>query len=331
MDHGEFIWCDLSAHAANGSREFYKHALGWDFVDQGDGYHFATVASVPIAGHYPMPDPFQKIKMPAFWMTYIAVDDVAATTELATSIGAKVEFGPADFASGGTFALIRDPLGAGFTVYSGPPLGSLSNADGHRMGHGLFVSDASKVTEFYIRLFGWSFGTPKDGLMSVTTPQGYRFSVHEIPDPALRGKEEYWGVYFAVGSIEASKAIVRRHGGAQVTDMSLPEGRAALMHDPDGGAFFLVEPSGPARAAPIGSQWPWKAWCGIALMLVLVMTNQLWPWAIFFAFWVFQAVRTGETYLFERIARGATPLTFWVLVIVYMALGLLCLPIWGIE
>ncbi len=326
MAHGEFVWCDLSAHNAGPSRDFYKRIFGWHFSDQGGGYHFASKGQYPVAGHYQMPEKFIKIGMPAFWMSYIAVTDVQATVDLANTLGAKVELGPAEFDGGGTYALIRDPLGAGFTVYSGRALGEFSDQNGGRMGHGLFVSDASKVIPFYTALFDWDFGTPAGGVYAVTTGSGYSFSLHEIPDPAVRGKEEFWAVYFATENLETLKSSVDASGGETVADMALPEGDSTLFRDPDGGAFVAVQ---SAKTKQPSFPLPWKAWAGIALTLILVFSNLLWPWAIFFAAWVFEAFRTGETYLFERITRARTPRTFWIIALLYATLGVLCLPIWG--
>ena len=147
MKHGSFIWCDLSAHRADQSRDFYRDMLGWKFEDQG-GYHIAHNGKAPIAGHYQMPGKFIDMRMPAFWMSYIAVDDVAETVELANSMGAKVELGPAEFDGGGQYALIRDQLGAGFTVYQGDALDGATNEYGARADHGLFDQIPTRFKNF---------------------------------------------------------------------------------------------------------------------------------------------------------------------------------------
>ena len=154
-----------------------------------------------------------------------------------------------------------------------------------------------------------------------------QFNLHEIPDPAVRGREEYWAVYFAVHSIADCTKKITAAGGQFVADMPLRGQRGALMHDPDGGAFVVVETTGQGTAT--ATAWPWKAWAGLALTLVLIFTNMLWPWAIFFAAWVVEALRSRETYLFERVGRGDHPALYWILIGLYAALAVLCLPIWG--
>ena len=180
------------------------------------------------------------------------------------------------------------------------------------------------IQPFYEALFGWSFGTASNGVSAVKFGLKTLFHCHEIPDPAVRGKEEYWAVFFAATSLAETRSRVETAGGTWITDMALPEGPAALMHDTDRGAFVVLE-TGAQASTPI----PWKAWLGLALTLLIVVTNQLWPWAVFFVIWVVAALRSGETYLFERVSRHDHSVLFWVLILLYSALAFLCLPIWG--
>ena len=325
MKHGSFIWCDLSAHRADQSRDFYRDMLGWKFEDQG-GYHIAHNGKAPIAGHYQMPGKFIDMRMPAFWMSYIAVDDVAETVELANSMGAKVELGPAEFDGGGQYALIRDPLGAGFTVYQGDALDGATNEYGARAGHGLFVSDASKIQKFYETLFGWSFGQMSNGVQSVSHNGEILFHCHTIPDPSQRGKEEYWAVFFAVGELSTVNERAAKAGGAVVAEADLPEGRGIWVRDPDGGAFVGMESAGATASFPTqAATRPWKAWLGLGLILISSFTPYVWPWAIFLSFWIWAALKDGETYLFERIGRTTHPLTYTAVVGLYGILLLLVL------
>jgi hypothetical protein len=49
---------------------------------------------------------------PSAWLPYVLVDDVAASTEKAKSLGATVNMGPADIPDMGAFSIITDPTGA---------------------------------------------------------------------------------------------------------------------------------------------------------------------------------------------------------------------------
>lgn len=194
MQHGSFVWADLSSFRPDVTRVFYRDLMGWDF--EGDGYDLAMVGGRPTAAIYEMPAFFQKIRMPSFWMSYIAVDDVARAVEIANDMGGKVEVGPEPFDGGGEFALIRDPLGAGFTVYQGDALAGGYGGAGGRIGHALIESDAAAVIPFYKALFCWEFTSVGGGSYDLGLRGQTIARFHEIPDPAIRGKEQYWAVLF---------------------------------------------------------------------------------------------------------------------------------------
>ncbi|MEM9703070.1 MAG: VOC family protein, partial [Planctomycetota bacterium] len=87
----DFVWADLSTYDPDKSGRFYERVFGWSFHDSG-GYFVAFQGSSEVAGLFETPAFFQKIKMPHFWMSYIAVEDATATAEAAKDFdGAKVE------------------------------------------------------------------------------------------------------------------------------------------------------------------------------------------------------------------------------------------------
>jgi len=101
-----------------------------------------------------MPEKFQKIKLPSFWMSYISVPNINDVVKIAEELGGKIEVRPEEAPGGGLIALIRDPAGAGFTCYQGESLGTSSDSD-VGMWHELHVSDISTVDQFYSSVFGW--------------------------------------------------------------------------------------------------------------------------------------------------------------------------------
>lgn len=237
MAHGDLIWCDLSAYDPAVARGFYSALLGWQWTTDGDtdtGWlNAATVASI-----YQMPPKFIERGMPSFWMTYMAVADAEETAARATELGGKVELGPARDQGNSTFALIRDPLGAGFTVIDNPPPAGTSQGPGARAGHALFVSDVAAIAPFYSALFGWEFQPPQNGIYSVHHNGKPLFHCHEIPDPAVRGKEQYWTVLF---SLSGARRKIEAQGCTTLAEFDIPEGRATLATDPQHAAFMTVE------------------------------------------------------------------------------------------
>lgn len=316
--HGQLIWADLSSYNPATTRPFYTTVLGWQF--EGDDYGIGLTGGRPVAGLYQMPEKFVDMGMPSFWMSYIQVDDVTATAQRAADTGAIVEIGPSDFANGGRYALIRDPLGAGFTVYEGPDMTGTTEGAGSRFAHALFVSDAAKVMPFYEGLFGWRFISLTKDSWEISTPSGSTGAhLYEVPDPAVRGKEQYWAVIFNGDAGAAARATAE--GGQVIAEIPLHQGKAVVIADPDGGTF-MVRPNGQAPAQSGGSPmtFRWKAWAGLALIYLSIATGWSWISALFFALWTVLGLKDRATYLLEPISRSEAPLLYWLTLATYAAL-----------
>ena len=233
MAAATFTWCDLSTFRPSVTKPFYSRLLGWHFDGTGD-YDLAAVGKAEVAAVFQMPGNLQKIGMPSFWMSYISVTNVSETVEIARGSGGRIELERSDH------ALIRDPLGAGFTVYSGA--WSVSpEVHGTRAGHAYFCSDISAVEEFYNRLFGWTFDAHGDDVWRVGSPDGMTLAfAYQQPD-TVRGKEQYWAVLFRVDDLPASTEAAMASGATGHVSTVLQQGPAALIYDPDGAAFFLIE------------------------------------------------------------------------------------------
>ncbi|MEL7089406.1 MAG: VOC family protein, partial [Planctomycetota bacterium] len=72
-----FVWCDLSAYRPAQAQAFYADVLGWEI--EPDDYAMARADGAPVAALFDMPTKFRDMKMPSFWMSYIAVPSVADT------------------------------------------------------------------------------------------------------------------------------------------------------------------------------------------------------------------------------------------------------------
>ena len=314
MKHGTFVFADLSTFDQSKAKDFYSDVFGWRFT--GTGYATSTGGTAL----YPMPQKFIDIGMPSFWMSYIAVEDVDSAVDIARKLGGKVELGP-ETTGNGRFALIRDPLGAGFTVWEGGDLGPV----GDRAGHGLFVENARAVMPFYQALFGWIFAEEKDGVRPIKADGKTIAYLHEIPDPGVRGKEQYWGVYFSAPVGTVQKILAK--GGEIIGTTQLPEGDASIARDPDGGTFFVLE-NGEAslketKGAP--GKTPWKGWAGFGLIVAMVIFDAGWLWAVFLAAWLFSGIRDRETWLFQRVTRADHAALYYCLLGLYAVLLLLSL------
>jgi len=59
---------------------------------------------------YTMPEKFQKIGMPSFWMSYIQVSNIEDTVRKAEEHGAIIEISPQAAPGGGLIAGVKAPL-----------------------------------------------------------------------------------------------------------------------------------------------------------------------------------------------------------------------------
>ncbi|MEM7102089.1 MAG: VOC family protein [Bacteroidota bacterium] len=237
MRDNTFIWTDLSCYNPKSSIEFYQYIFGWHIHDS-VGYHVAYKGMEEIVGIYETPEFFKKIKMPHFWMNYIKVADVASTVEKANQLGAKVEIADAEF-YGGRIALIRDPMGAGFTIYDGNKLRQTETAiNGLVVGRELQVSNAQIAMDFYAGLLGWHFvqGESSNQFNAFSDDEKYITSIQEI-DNATKGKYEYWVTIFGVNDMKTTQDKILSADGSLISD----EGNRMLFTDCFGEAFFYVE------------------------------------------------------------------------------------------
>ncbi|MEM9358848.1 MAG: VOC family protein [Pseudomonadota bacterium] len=241
---GDFVWCDLSSRRIEMAQRFYGQLFGWQYetltAADGSDYIVGANSAEPVAGLYTMPEQFQNMGMPCFWMSYIAVNSVSQAVAVGAELGGKVELGPLDWGDGSQVALIRDPLGAGFTVVEGGAFSARSDSPQHggMVWNGLYVSDAQAIIPFYERLFDWQI-TPHAQhakQFDIANTAGKLISsIHELPTE-LRGKEEYWAIQFAVDDMANARKTVIGAGG-EYHDMVAG---SAFVSDPDNAFFFLT-------------------------------------------------------------------------------------------
>lgn len=252
-------WVDLMSPDIDASVAFYTSVFGWDAEDQFDDdgnrvYVMFRHDGKGVAGLGGQPPGMGE--MPAIWNSYIATDDVAATTAAVTAAGGAVMMpGMAVFESG-EMAIFTDPAGAPFSVWkAGQHIGAeLANEHHTWSWNELMTRDLESALPFYTSVFGWSYdamdmgpggtyhvisggdgGEGMGGLMAMPA---------EMPDMV----PNHWAVYFMSHDLDATLAAITAAGGQIVMGpMDIPGvGRSATVHDPNGGNFALLQPGGDA-------------------------------------------------------------------------------------
>ncbi len=99
--------------------EFYTTVFGWT-VNASEHYTQWGIAGDDFGGMMDMNDKFPH-EVPAHWLPYFAVVDVAVTAGDAAGAGGTVLMEPTSMPNGRGLAMLRDPQGAVFGVYHEPP------------------------------------------------------------------------------------------------------------------------------------------------------------------------------------------------------------------
>ena len=114
---GTFCWNELMTPDPQAARRFYTELFGWtarevDLGEQGK-YTILSNGDKDIGGLLKRPP----AEIPPHWLSYVAVEDVDATTRMAERLGGKISVPPRDIPEVGRFAVLSDPTGAAIAVY----------------------------------------------------------------------------------------------------------------------------------------------------------------------------------------------------------------------
>jgi uncharacterized protein len=116
---GTFCWDELLTSDPAAAVTFYKAIFGYttDTMDMGPmgTYHLLKRAGKDAGGVMKQPMPEAGVA----WLTYIAVDDVDASTTRAQGLKAKLLAGPDNIPNIGRFSVVQDPTGAAFALFKG--------------------------------------------------------------------------------------------------------------------------------------------------------------------------------------------------------------------
>jgi len=236
MKSNDIIFSDLSTYTPQKTIAFYEAVFGWKYY-QDNEYYLAYNDTNPVVGLYETPEKFKQMRMPHFWMTYIQVDSAKETIDKVRELGGIVEM-EQDIPGFGKVALLRDTLGAGFTIYEGDHLESTrtKNKENTLIWNELHVSDATKIISFYEGVFDWKFRKSNNGAYQIFSDNQHISDMLEI-DNTYKGKYEYWVSSFGVRDIQKTQKIIFENGGMLIHK----ETNRLLMTDNSGEAFFYIK------------------------------------------------------------------------------------------
>lgn len=252
---GRFVWHELMTTDPQAAGAFYSKVLPWKTQSSGmPDYTLWVSGKTMTAGLMAQPESARQAGAPPSWLVYIGTPDVDGTAAAAERLGGKVLKAPADIPNVGRFAVLADPHGAAFAVFTPGPMpegGGSPPTD--FTWHELATSDPQGALAFYSELFGWGHGPAHDmgpaGTYQIIEHGGAQVGgIYKVMDAS---KPPHWLTYIHVASVDKAAAAAKAAGG-RVTQgpMEVPGGsRIAQILDPQGGAFAVHEPARQSAAA----------------------------------------------------------------------------------
>jgi predicted enzyme related to lactoylglutathione lyase len=256
FDPGTPCWVDLMSPDVDASKAFYTAVFGWETDDQFDDNGNLIYTNLQLGGKNVAGLGGQMGEtegMPPVWNTYIAVDDCDEAAAKVTAAGGTVMMPPMEVMTAGAMAVFADPTGAVFSVWkAGDHRGaSICNEPNTFAWNELVSRDIETAKSFYTDVFGWKYQAQDMGPMGTYTTieggeNGGLGGMMPMPAEMPEQVPNHWMVYFSVADIGATKDAVTANGGQIVQGpMPIPGvGTLAVIHDPNGGSFSVLQPEG---------------------------------------------------------------------------------------
>ncbi|KQY34000.1 VOC family protein [Rhizobium sp. Root483D2] len=249
--HGAFVWYELMTTDTKAAETFYDDVVGWTSADSGmpdADYTLFKTNGLRVAGLMTLPQSARDMNVPPAWLGYIGVDDVDASAEKLVKLGGTVHRQPDDIPGVGRFAVVADPHGAVFALFSTSDgeMPDIKQMDPGSIGwHELMAGDIAVELPFYQEMFGWQKDDGLDmgdmGIYQLFSHDGAQIGgmmnkLAAIPAPP------YWGFYFNVDALDAAIDRSNAKGGKVVNGPMEVPGGAWVVNcvDPQGAHFNLV-------------------------------------------------------------------------------------------
>jgi uncharacterized protein len=263
---GRFVWHELMTTDTKSAEGFFTRVAGWKPKPFDANYTLFLTGKQNRAGLMALPDDAKKMGARGQWVSYIGTPNVDDTARQAASLGAKVHKAPTDIPNVGRFAVLEDPQGATFAIFTAsqempvdenPGVGDFS-------WHELATSDNKAALAFYKNLFGWQETSSMD-----MGPQGtyQMFGVGGKPMGGIYnvGPEHpggrSWLPYIRVPDAKKTAALIGKLGAKVVNGpMEVPGGDMITQGlDLQGIPFAVHSLKAAAKAKPAKKKAPVKA------------------------------------------------------------------------
>lgn len=261
---GDFCWMSLSTPDAEAAGQFYGDLFGWEtrpWPTGDDGgqaqageYRQITYRGAPIGALTDL-----RGEMPA-WSLFFAVEDADAAADRVATAGGELLVDPFTAPGGSRVAFFRDPAGAFCGIQSTAPGQGIQSAMEPNTVCWVEVGsrDTDLTSRFYADLFGWRFetlppGAGAPGYALIHNRDRNLGGMLEIDGNFPDGVGSYWMVYIGVEDLRSTLSELERLGGRLgFGPTEIPDGTFAVVSDPQGAHFAVIQPSPEAMARAAG-------------------------------------------------------------------------------
>ncbi len=252
-EDGSPSWCDLATTDPDAAKAFYSTLFGWEFQDDSAGesvYTMCKLKGLNAAGIFDQPEEMKG--MPSSWNHYITALDLDGTIAKVGPAGGTLMTEPFDVMDAGRMAMITDATGAVTCLWS--PKGAIGaeivNEHGAFVWSELYVPDPDAAFPFYSEVFGWKkspMETPEGPYLVFSRTEEMETGFAAAMKPPGEDVPPHWAVWFAVDDIDAAVATAAEAGGSvPVEPFEIMPGRAAMIVDPTGASFFVLQMNDPS-------------------------------------------------------------------------------------
>jgi predicted enzyme related to lactoylglutathione lyase len=245
---GRFVWHELMTSDPAGAQKFYSTVVGWGTAPwQNDAaYTLWMNGQSAVGGCMALPGELSSMGIPPHWLSHIGSPNVDQTCAEIGQLGGTVRHGPDEVPNVGRFAVVADPQGAVFSIYtpaSAPPAADGTPKVGEFSWHELAATDPDQGFQFYRAVFGWE----KTGDFDMGPMGIYQmFGFGGVPMGGIFKKPAEvpvanWLPYAKVNSADQAAEAAKANGGQIIQGpIEVPGGdRVAIGMDPQGAAFAV--------------------------------------------------------------------------------------------
>ncbi|NJN82064.1 MAG: VOC family protein [Caldilineaceae bacterium] len=218
--------------------------FGWEYLDTGPDfghYHMAQLRGLNAAGIGPM-QPGQE--MPSAWTIYFSSDDAAADVSRVQGLGGQIFSDVMEVGDSGKMAICADPTGAVFGLWqANQHIGMGIEAEAGAMSWSeVNTRDSAAALAFYTALFNLSSEKLEDRDYFILQRGGEHVCGILQMDENWEGIPPHWMGYFGVDDTDAAVERATAAGGSlRVPAFDTPYGRIAVLGDPFGAVFIVVD------------------------------------------------------------------------------------------